>query len=119
MDPLLLIPVLASFFIVLFAVPIWIKRARRVGLIGKDIHKTDQKEVAEGGGIIVLFGFILGVLIYIELKTFWFGDSRNLIEIFAIITSILIAGGIGFLDDIFGWKIGLNKKTRIIYSYFW
>ena len=118
MDPLLLIPALASFFIVLFAVPIWIKRARRVGLIGKDIHKIDKKEVAEGGGIAVLFGFILGVLIYIELKTFWFGDSGNLIEIFAILTSILIAGGVGFLDDIFGWKIGLNKKTRIIFMIF-
>ncbi len=113
MEKILLIPVLLGFFIVLFSTSIWIKRAKRAGLVGKDIHKVSKKEVAEAGGVAVIFGFIFGVLSYIYIKTFYFKSTDNLVEIFSLISSVLIIGFIGLIDDILGWKIGLNKKTRI------
>ena len=114
----LIIPVLVSFIVVLFLTPLWIKRAKKAGISGKDMHKISKKPVAESGGVIVLLGFILGVLIYIYLKTFQFQSAGNLIEIFAILASLLIVGFLGFIDDLLGWKIGLNKKTRLLLVFF-
>jgi UDP-N-acetylglucosamine--dolichyl-phosphate N-acetylglucosaminephosphotransferase len=113
MEPLLFVGVLFGFLLTLLVTPVWIKSAKRVGLTGKDMNKPNKREVAEAGGISVLLGFILGVLSYIFLKTFYFKSQDNLIEIFAILTSILIVGVVGLIDDLLGWKIGLNKKVRI------
>ncbi len=117
MDVVLLIPLSLSLFVTLFSIPFWIKRAKRVGLEGKDMHKTNQELVAEAGGISVIIGFIVGVLSYIAIKTFYFKSKDNLIEIFASLSVILIIAFIGFVDDITGWKIGLNKKTRILFLF--
>lgn len=113
MEPLLILPLLVGFFLTLFFVPIWIKRAKNAGFVGKDIHKIQKKDVAEIGGISTLIGFILGVLFYVAIKTFYFKTTENLIEIFALLNVILMASFIGLSDDILGWKIGLNKKVRI------
>lgn len=118
MKPILTIPFLIGFFITLFSLPLWIKRAKKAGLVGKDVHKKSNKLIAESGGLLVLGGFIFGVLSYIALKTFYFDSSEKLIEIFALISVILIIGIIGFIDDILGWKIGLNRKTRILFLLF-
>ena len=113
MEPILLIPVLFGFFLTLFFVPIWIKRAKNAGFVGRDIHKTEKKDVAEVGGISVLMGFVFGVFVYIAIKTFYFKTAENLIEIFSMLNVIIIASAVGLFDDILGWKIGLNKKVRI------
>jgi len=118
MEDILLIPILLSFFITLFALPIWIKRAKRIGLVGDNIHKLDREKIAEAGGIVILFSFILGTLSYVAIKTFVLKTDVTTIEIFALILTILIAGIVGFTDDILGWKIGLNKKIRIILLFF-
>jgi len=114
----IIILLLASFFVTLFFTPIWIKRAKKAGLVGKDMNKTDKKEISEAGGISVLFGFILGTLSYIAIKIFYFQETENLIEIFALLSVILIISLIGFIDDVLGWKIGLNKKARIFFLFF-
>jgi len=118
MEKILILPLLLSFFITLFFIPIWIKRAKRVGIIGKNIHKFDKEEIAEAGGISVLFSFVLGVLSYIAIKTFVLKTDITTINIFTLLTTVLIAGIIGFVDDILGWKIGLNKKVRIVLLFF-
>ena len=118
MEKVLLIPILLSFFVTLFTLPIWIKRAKRVGIVGENIHRLDRKEIAEAGGITILFSFVLGVLSYIAIKTFVLKTDVTTIEIFALISTILIAGIIGLIDDILGWKIGLNKKVRIVLLFF-
>jgi len=114
----IIILLLASFFVTLFFTPIWIKRAKKAGLVGKDMNKTDKKEISEAGGISVLFGFILGTLSYIAITIFYFQETENLIEIFALLSVILIISLIGFIDDVLGWKIGLNKKARIFFLFF-
>lgn len=113
MEPVLLIPLLFGFFVVLFSTKIWIKKATKAGLKGKDIHKLDKREVAEAGGITVLFGFILGCFVYVAIQTFYFNTQNHLIEIFALTSSLLIIGIVGLLDDILSWKIGLTKKVRL------
>ena len=114
MNIILLVPIFLGFLITLFSVPIWIKRAKKIGLLGNDMHKNSKEKIAEAGGIAVFIGFIFAVLSYIAIKTFYFKSTENLVEIFALLSVSLIIGFIGFVDDVLGWKIGLNKKTRIL-----
>lgn len=114
MELRLLIPILLGFFVSFLSLPVWIRRAKQVGLSGKDMNKNEKEELAEAGGICVVLGFILGVLVYIAIKTFLFKTDDNVIEIFSLISTMLIIAFIGFTDDILGWKIGLTKSVRII-----
>src|SRR3989338_4827843 len=102
-----LVPMILSFFVALFTVPLWIKRAKKEGLIGRDLQKKSKEEVAESGGTAVLTGFLLGVLAFVALETFLYSSQENFTEIFALLNVIVLASLIGFVDDIFGWKIGL------------
>lgn len=106
--------VMIAFIVTAFILPIWIRRAHEENLIAKDMHKLDKKKVAEGGGIPVVIGFVISVFLYIAIKTFIFKDNRNLIETFALICVIFFVSAIGTIDDLFGWKRGLSKRTRII-----
>ena len=90
MEPIILIPIFLSFFITFLAVPIWAKRAKKVGLEGRDVHKTEKRRLAEAGGVPVVFGFVLGFLSYIAIKTFYFNDMAKFVEMFALLSVILI-----------------------------
>ncbi|HLC77874.1 MAG TPA: glycosyl transferase family 4 [Candidatus Nanoarchaeia archaeon] len=116
MEPLLVLSLLVSFLITLFFTPVWIKKAHQTGLIWEDMNKPDHpKNVAGSGGISVLLGFSLGVLFYIALKVFYFKTNGTLIELFALLTSVIIISFVGFIDDLLGWhKGGLSKASRII-----
>jgi len=113
MNPALLISILLSFLTTLFFTPIWIKKAKKASLVGRDLHKS-SKIIAESGGIAVIVAFFIGILSYVAIKTFYFKDSKNLIEIFSLLNVILIAGFVGFVDDVLGWKIGLTRKIRVL-----
>ena len=116
METILIVPIIVSFFTALFFTPFWIKKAKQIELIWEDMHKLGHpKNVAGSGGIIVLMSFVFGVLIYIAIKTFVLDTNAVTIEIFAMLTTMLIAGLIGFVDDIFGWvRGGLSARFRII-----
>ncbi|NOZ59206.1 MAG: glycosyl transferase family 4, partial [Euryarchaeota archaeon] len=90
----------------------WIRAARRIGLVGRDMNKHSKPEVAEMGGIAVVSGFVAGVLYYIALSTFYFRQDANLIFILATLSTVLIITIIGMLDDILGWKIGLKQWQK-------
>lgn len=111
---IILLPLLVSFLVTILFIPSWIRRALQEGLSGKDIQKKENVQVAESGGLMVVLGFILGVLIYIALRTFYLGTYDKSTEIFALLTVILISFTIGFSDDILGWKRGLGKRVRIL-----
>lgn len=114
MDPLNTFTIILGFFITLFSIPIWINRAKKAGLVGRDMHKVDGVNVATVGGISVVFGAVISLLFHIAVKTFYFRTGESIVESFSILTSILIIGGVGLMDDLLGWKIGLTKKTRLI-----
>ena len=115
MEPLLFVVMFISFFCTFLLMPYWIKKAKSNGLIGKDMQKVDKREVAEGGGLVILFGFALGILLYIAIRTFYFKSANGiLINIFALLCVLLLSSFVGIVDDLMGWKKGLSKKIRIL-----
>jgi UDP-N-acetylglucosamine--dolichyl-phosphate N-acetylglucosaminephosphotransferase len=120
MESTLIISLLLGFFTTLFLLPIWIKKTKRIGLRWKDMNKLGHPEnVAGSGGLIVILSFVLGVLTYIAVKTFVLEINITTLEIFALLTTILIAGLVGFVDDILGWVHGgLSAKFRIFLLFF-
>lgn len=106
------ITIIIAFLTTFFFTKYWIKIARKMGLTGKDMNKLDKREVPEAGGIAVIMGFSLAILFYIFFKIFLISTETHLIEIFALLTSILLGGFLGFTDDILGWKIGLRQYQK-------
>lgn len=118
---LLFIPlILVSFLITMIILPKWIKKAHKIKLIWDDVHKLGKKEkVAGSGGLAVLIAFTTSALLYIGIKTFVFKTEANTIEIFTLLTTIILASLVGFIDDIFGWKSGgLSKSSRLLMMFF-
>ena len=93
---------------------LWIKVARKARLIGKDLNKIKTPEIPEAGGIAVILSFSFGILLYVFFKTFYLETATHMIEVFAILVSTLLAGILGFVDDILGWKIGLKQWEKPI-----
>src|SRR3989338_10945638 len=110
------IPIIISFLATLLVAPFWIKRARRYGFAEKDVHKKN-KSVVGLGGLIIVFGFIGGILFFVASEVFYAKNSPDFGVIFAVITSILIALVIGLIDDLLGWKIGLRKYQKILLTF--
>jgi UDP-N-acetylglucosamine--dolichyl-phosphate N-acetylglucosaminephosphotransferase len=106
--------VIVSFLFTLFFVPKWIKKAREFKLVGKDMNKHGNPEVAEAGGIVVIFGLLAGTLFYIFLDTFFLKTGANETLIFAALLTVLLAGFLGFIDDVLGWKKGLKRWQKPI-----
>ena len=113
MDLIIIAAIATSFLVTFLAMPYWIRKCKDFGLTGKDLHKVDKKDVAESGGMIVLMGLSFGILIYIAFQTFYLNSQDITVEIFALLCVLFIAGGLGIIDDLLGWKKGLSKRFRI------
>jgi UDP-N-acetylglucosamine--dolichyl-phosphate N-acetylglucosaminephosphotransferase len=111
---ILLICFSISFFVTLFATPSWIKRAKKHGLVGQDVHKLDKRKVAEMGGIAVILGFIFAILSYVALTINQPNTEKNTLMVLGILCSLLMTTVIGIIDDILGWKIGLRQYEKPI-----
>jgi len=82
------------------------------------MNEFAKGKIAGSGGIVVVMGFVFGVLLYIALKTFVLGVEVTNVEIFALLTTIIFAGVIGFVDDLFGWVHGgLSIKLRLALAF--
>jgi len=64
MNPLLPVSVCVAFIVTFYMTMKWIPLAKRNGLVGKDINKPGNPEVAEMGGIAVMAGVIAALLFY-------------------------------------------------------
>lgn len=115
MTYVLIMPLLASFFLTLFLLPFWIRKSRQIGLIWEDMNKISIEKVAGSGGIIVILGFVIGLMAFIAYRVFYLRTSSHLVEILALLSVIFFLCGIGIMDDLFGWrKGGLSRRSRII-----
>lgn len=92
--------------------PSWIKKIKKAGLTGSDVHKLDKKPVSEMGGVMVLLSFIIGTILYVAVRIFVYKSNQNITFILAMLTAVLIAGIIGIIDDVLGWKIGLRQYQK-------
>jgi len=111
-----LVPILTSFFLTLFLLPYWIRKAREIGLVWDDMNKMSRGSVSGSGGIMVILGFVVGVLIYIAYRVFLLESSNSfMVEIFALLIVILLLSGLAFVDDLLGWRRGgLSRRSRLI-----
>ena len=57
---ILIIPVLASFFVTLFLLPLWINKSKEIGLVWTDMNKWFKKEVSGSGGVVVTLRIEVG-----------------------------------------------------------
>jgi len=107
---------LLSFVVTLFLTKKWIKAANESKLVGKDMNKPDKPLVPRSGGIVITIAICFSLLIYIFLKTFPIlgTQSVNVVEVFALSATILLAGFIGFIDDMLGWKEGLTQLQKVL-----
>jgi len=109
------VPLFVTVFIISWILtPFWIKKAKKASLTGKDIHKTKPTQIAEMGGIVVLLSFVIGILGYVAMRIFIFKAQTNVTSILAVLSAVLLAGIIGIMDDILGWKIGLKQWQKPI-----
>ncbi|AGB04693.1 UDP-N-acetylmuramyl pentapeptide phosphotransferase/UDP-N-acetylglucosamine-1-phosphate transferase [Aciduliprofundum sp. MAR08-339] len=105
----------ATFLFTWYLTKRWIPAAKYFGLVGKDLNKYGHPEVAEGGGFAVIIGLAVGLFLYLFLKA-CFGSVSHLTEIYAVISTVVLAGFIGFTDDILGWKKGIRQRRKVVLS---
>jgi UDP-N-acetylglucosamine--dolichyl-phosphate N-acetylglucosaminephosphotransferase len=119
MEYLLLISILVSFILTAMVLPSWIKKCKNIGFVWEDMNKFGHpKNVAASGGIVVVMAFVLSVLFYVAMKTFVFGGSNFALEIFSLLSVILILGIMGLTDDLLGWhNHGLSMRLRLILAF--
>ena len=119
MNPILLASLMLSFFLSLAVIPLWIKKCRKVKLLWHDMNKPNKPgNVAASGGIVVILAFIFGILSYIAIRTFLFNDGVETLQIFSLLSVILILGLIGLTDDLLGWQHGgLSARVRILLAF--
>jgi len=101
-----------SFFTTMFLIQLWIRAAKKFNLVGKDLNKFGGPAVPEAGGLPVMFGMLAGILIYIFFKTFLIKTETHTLVLFAVMMSFILAGFLGFIDDILGWKQGLKQWQK-------
>ncbi len=103
-----LMALVAAFAVVILFMPGAIRMLRDAGKFGIDVHKPEKPEIPKGGGFIVLFAIVFGILLVIGITTFQ--DHAEVREgLLAALVSILMAGIIGLLDDTFNFK----TRTKI------
>src|SRR3989344_375635 len=115
---ILILPLVISLLIVLFLMPVWIKKVKSIGLVWTDMNKIKSEKVAGSGGLIVLLAFLLSSLVYIAYRVFMLESTNGyLIEIFALLITVMFMGFIGFIDDLFGWRHGglsINSRMMLV-----
>ena len=117
MEFLISLCVLISFLTTLIITSKWVRKALKIGLHGYDMNKPGKPKVAEMGGICVVFGFMLGMLAYIGLMTFYLHIPKY-IDIMAVLCTVLMTCTIGMMDDLLGWKTGLRQWQKPIFTLF-
>jgi UDP-N-acetylglucosamine--dolichyl-phosphate N-acetylglucosaminephosphotransferase len=116
MEIVLLTSVLVSFILCILFLPMWIRVCKNVGLTWEDMNKFRRPgNIAASGGVVVIMAFVLSVLSYLALKTFLFSEQPKALEIFALLTVVLILAIVALVDDLLGWKNkGLSMRIRVM-----
>ena len=117
---ILFVSLIISFLMSFLFMPLWIKGIKKAGFMWEDMNKPGKpKNVASSGGIVVVMAFILGVLYYVAVRTFVMNASDGInLEIFALLSVMLILAIVGIIDDWFGWRhSGLPRKFRLALAF--
>ena len=120
MELVIIISIAVSFLASWLTVRKWIRKAPEIGILGFDMNKPGLPKVAEMGGVGVVFGFGIGMLIYMGLMTFYL-EQPAYVSILAVLCSVLISCIIGMMDDMLGWKrigiVGASNAYNMVAGY--
>ncbi len=84
------------------------------GVTSVDHNKRRKPVLASSGGVAVAFGFSVGVLAYIFGASFgMYTPKASLVDLFAVVLSVLLISFVGFIDDINVSKV-LVKTTDMM-----
>jgi UDP-N-acetylglucosamine--dolichyl-phosphate N-acetylglucosaminephosphotransferase len=92
--------------------PKWIRYAAKIGLVGRDMHKTGETMIPEAGGVVVVTAIFTSLIYYAVLKICLAHDQQSMMYILGAIGSILCVTVIGVMDDFQGWKEGLKQWQK-------
>jgi len=110
-----LVAFVPSFLIALSVAPVLIPRLSRAGIAGKDLHKPNQPRVAEMGGLAIVVGFSGGILVSSAAISFFHVFPEVEIAILlAGLSTILLTGLIGILDDLLGMHQGVKAALPVL-----
>ncbi len=85
---------MVTFLVTFTATPAVAKAMRRRGITGRDVHKRSTVRIPEMCGLAILLGLTIGTASYVVLFPHF---AR---EAVAFLGTVLIAGGIGVVDDL-------------------
>ncbi|MCX8174994.1 MAG: hypothetical protein N3E51_02205 [Candidatus Micrarchaeota archaeon] len=94
---------LCAFLTTSLSLPFLIRKLRLGGIVGKDMNKVGNPEVAEMGGLGIVMGAVGALLLAIAMQTF-LGFQFKLIEVLAAMLTMMIIALIGTYDDLFSMR---------------
>lgn len=107
-------PFFASLVASLISVPIFIVRLGKAGITGEDFHKRRRPTVPEMGGLGIVVGFAVGILVSVAMVSFFHAFPLvDLIVLLAVLSTVLLAGLIGIVDDLLGMRQSLKALLPV------
>ena len=109
----------SAFLVAFIIIPFFIRRMHMRKIVGKDMNKATQPEVAEMGGVVVLLGFVFSIMLALFLHSYlgYFAEL-NLLALIAALLTIVIVGVLGIVDDLIGWKKGIRQYQHALIPIF-
>ncbi len=104
-----ILAILLSFTFTYISLRYYIKFAILHGITGKDIHKPDQPEVAEIGGICIVVGIIIGLVFLFSFIL----ENDFKVKVLSVILTLIIIATVGFIDDL--KTLSALKKTILTF----
>jgi UDP-N-acetylglucosamine--dolichyl-phosphate N-acetylglucosaminephosphotransferase len=102
---LLAIAGIVSIALSWLAARVLVPRLHREGVCGQDLHKPGRPEIAEMGGLALLVGFSGAVLVAVAMVSFFrVFPGVDLVVLLAGLTTVLLSGLIGSIDDLLGMR---------------
>jgi len=83
-----------TFLVTFIATPEVAKVMKHYGITGDDVHKLSKVKVPEMCGLAILLGLAIGTTTYMILRPSYVRETL------AFLGTVLIAGGIGIIDDL-------------------
>jgi len=113
----IVVPAAVAFFVSYVGTSTWIEVARRAGYVSRDMNKPGEVYAVSIGGIWAVMGMVFGLLAATALRVYseGFDVSGDIVDdYFALSMLTTLAGFIGFVDDVLGWKRGLKPIYRVV-----
>ncbi|MFB6286680.1 MAG: hypothetical protein ABEK03_08950 [Candidatus Bipolaricaulia bacterium] len=108
---MILAPLVLSVAAAWLALALLVPRLTASGLTGRDLHKPEQPDIAEMGGLGIVAGFVPGVLGAVALDTFLEGLVRvETVTLLAVLATVLIVALVGVLDDL----LDISQSTKAV-----